>query len=501
MELPTNRAKRYTQQKSRLATSKDEWCSQIQEEMSARIHEQPVLVICENIKKLNILDTLLGKIANIKIYARDGDDVEESFKHQKGAKPGDVVLATNKGGRGTDIIINEEEAPNGLHVIVSFLPDNTRIEEQAFGRAARAGQAGSGCLIIQIDPSRHQDTLEVFGGSMEAATETLVEMEKIKRDQAEADRLSLLLSEGLPKLDLEENLYLLFQERRKIFESEVEAVTLFNVSCTNLAIRTACTAVVTDHWAYWLDSVRTQIQSADTPEKREQVVTLFNEEFPESGLVLPSSEKDCPFFRMPEDYIQLGQAYLKEIQRVEKGGKSLVTKVHQTALKCYEKVVTAGHSKPEEKDSRRGQASISTMHRAALTCFERAIEEGDRTGLPAMTACYCYIKLHPEAERDHKKDARRYLKVAQSKLDALRQSWMTNGEVGRSLSKLVDVSQYVEEEENHYSEQIEEKLKVIGLHQNTLESLIGSSVDPSSFVNVSDLSKEKITEEKVKGNL
>ena len=105
------------------------------------------------------------------------------------------------------------------------MAENTQIEEQAFGRAARAGQPGSGCLLLQVDPDEYQSEIEVFE-TVAAATETLVEIEKIKRDQAENDRISLLLSEGIPQLDLEEDLYKSFQVHRKAFESAMSGATL-----------------------------------------------------------------------------------------------------------------------------------------------------------------------------------------------------------------------------------------------------------------------------------
>lgn len=70
-------------------------------------------------------------------------------------KPNSVIIGSNLVGRGTDIKLEKQTIVynGGLHVIVTFLPKNKRIEDQNFGRAARQGEPGTARLIV-IDPNK-----------------------------------------------------------------------------------------------------------------------------------------------------------------------------------------------------------------------------------------------------------------------------------------------------------------------------------------------------------
>ncbi len=82
---------------------------------------------------------------NIITYSR----VETTEADLQNLPPGKIILATNLAGRGTDIKTSEElELNGGMHIIMCYFAYNIRIEQQAFGRTARAGNNGSGKLVL-----------------------------------------------------------------------------------------------------------------------------------------------------------------------------------------------------------------------------------------------------------------------------------------------------------------------------------------------------------------
>ena len=89
---------------------------------------------------------------NSNLYISDVQKEKEFLNKQ--IEPNTVIISTNLAGRGTDIKISPIlENNGGLHVILTFMPTNLRIEEQAFGRAARKGEKGSGQIIMLSNES------------------------------------------------------------------------------------------------------------------------------------------------------------------------------------------------------------------------------------------------------------------------------------------------------------------------------------------------------------
>ena len=85
------------------------------------------------------------------------------------------------------------EANGGLHVIITYLPPNARVEAQAEGRTARAGHAGSYQFILH-DPSVQ----------INADPDLELQRLKIRRDELECRRLEKIRTEGVEKIRIEE---------------------------------------------------------------------------------------------------------------------------------------------------------------------------------------------------------------------------------------------------------------------------------------------------------
>ncbi|CAF4014085.1 unnamed protein product [Rotaria sordida] len=164
---------------SQFSRARQQWLENIRNECRtiAICNCRAVLIICETIREAEDIQSVLrSQHPGLKLYLRS--DLAEHVKPEE-VHQGDVIVATNLAGRGTDLrtmtIVNER---GGLHVIVTFMPRNSRIEEQAFGRAGRQGQPGSARLIIY----RERIGQELDGRVDQA---TIVDIWKRARDREE----------------------------------------------------------------------------------------------------------------------------------------------------------------------------------------------------------------------------------------------------------------------------------------------------------------------------
>eukprot|EP00918_Siedleckia_nematoides_P015470 GHVU01033520.1.p1 GENE.GHVU01033520.1~~GHVU01033520.1.p1 ORF type:complete len:2045 (+),score=299.29 GHVU01033520.1:212-6136(+) len=98
-------------------------------------------------------------------------------------EPGTLVVATNVAGRGTDFAVTDDvNRRGGLHVCVSFLPENDRVEAQNLGRTSRSGNPGTGQLIL-LDAKRRSPQ------QLRDERDKLVKRNVLDRMREEADRM------------------------------------------------------------------------------------------------------------------------------------------------------------------------------------------------------------------------------------------------------------------------------------------------------------------------
>lgn len=122
--------------------------------------QRAVLIIFKYIEEVNAINQLLLNLGfpkeKIIKYTRNDLIEQQEFLNSE-IQCGSIILSTNLSGRGTDIKISELlDKKNGLHVILTFIPTSKRIEDQAFGRAGRKGENGSGRFILYSEKPFNQ---------------------------------------------------------------------------------------------------------------------------------------------------------------------------------------------------------------------------------------------------------------------------------------------------------------------------------------------------------
>ncbi|KAM7366447.1 hypothetical protein PAMP_015885 [Pampus punctatissimus] len=137
-----------------ITEDESDWIKTIRDVVAAQIKgpldddKRAVLIICETINRAKVLNNALrDEVPQKKLYVNNNMDNTAIFA--KKLKAGEVIIATNLAGRGTDLQVSDDvKKAGGLFVVQTFLPKNARVEAQAFGRTARQGSPGSAQLII-----------------------------------------------------------------------------------------------------------------------------------------------------------------------------------------------------------------------------------------------------------------------------------------------------------------------------------------------------------------
>jgi preprotein translocase subunit SecA len=94
------------------------------------------------------------QVLNAKEHEKEAKIVEQA------GQPGNVTVATNMAGRGTDIVLGEGVKDlGGLHVIGTERHEARRIDNQLRGRSGRQGDAGSSRFYLSME----DDLLRIFG--------------------------------------------------------------------------------------------------------------------------------------------------------------------------------------------------------------------------------------------------------------------------------------------------------------------------------------------------
>ena len=121
---------------------------------------RPVLVGTTSITQSEELSSMLKKqgvphnVLNAKYHEKEALIVADA------GQPGQVTIATNMAGRGTDIVLGEGvAAAGGLHIIGTERHESRRIDNQLRGRCARQGDPGSSRFYLSLE----DDLMRLFG--------------------------------------------------------------------------------------------------------------------------------------------------------------------------------------------------------------------------------------------------------------------------------------------------------------------------------------------------
>lgn len=161
VEIPTNRPIARQDREDLVYKTKREKYNAVIDEVTKLSQEgRPVLIgttsveISELLGKMLTLRKVPHNVLNAKMHKKEADIVAEA------GRPGQVTIATNMAGRGTDIKLTEEvKKAGGLAIVGTERHDSRRVDRQLRGRSGRQGDPGSSQFYVSLE----DNLMRLFG--------------------------------------------------------------------------------------------------------------------------------------------------------------------------------------------------------------------------------------------------------------------------------------------------------------------------------------------------
>ena len=161
VEIPTNRPiARDDRDDLVYKTKREKYNAVIEEVTNLSNAGRPVLIgttsveISELLGKMLTIRKIPHNVLNAKLHKKEADIVAEA------GQPGQVTIATNMAGRGTDIKLTDEvKKAGGLAIVGTERHDSRRVDRQLRGRAGRQGDPGSSQFYVSLE----DNLMRLFG--------------------------------------------------------------------------------------------------------------------------------------------------------------------------------------------------------------------------------------------------------------------------------------------------------------------------------------------------
>jgi preprotein translocase subunit SecA len=153
VDIPTNKGiSRDDKQDYIYRTAREKYNAVAQEIQTLTEAGRPVLVGTTSVEISELLSRMLKlrgikhNVLNAKLHQREAEIVAEA------GQPGQVTIATNMAGRGTDIKLSEVVIKaGGLAIIGTERHESRRVDRQLRGRAGRQGDPGSSQFFVSLE--------------------------------------------------------------------------------------------------------------------------------------------------------------------------------------------------------------------------------------------------------------------------------------------------------------------------------------------------------------